>query len=694
MSQDLLLELGAEEIPASFVLPALADMENSLAASLSEARLAVGMIRAYGTPRRLAIFVKDIAEKQDDYVREAMGPPVKAAFDADGTPRPAALKFAESQKLALEKLERAQTPKGEYLVARIQEKGKHALEVLPGLLEKAVRDIKFKKSMRWGYQDVTFARPLHWIVALFGEEVVPVSYGDVKSGRITHGHRFLDPEPITLRSPADYAHVLEKAHVWAEIERRRHYADQAAQGAAREVNGFILKDEALLDTVTNLVEWPSAVLGSFDASYLDLPPEVLVMEMKGHQKYFSVVDAAGKLLPNFVAISNTPVADPKVSRNGYERVLRARLADARFFFDEDQKRALAERVEDLKRVVFQQQLGSSYEKMERFRALAVDLAKLSGKGDAATIERAATLCKADLVTGMVGEFPELQGVVGREYAQKQGETAAVALAIDEHYMPRNAGDRVPTADAGALIGIADRLDSIVGLLGIGKKPTGAADPFGIRRQTLAVINIVLEKGYRFSLGDAVDKAGELLGAKLPDGKKTRAEVLDYFRDRLKSLWTDVHRADVVESVLGAGFLDLVAAAKRVEALSKIVGQPGFEPLAVAFKRVVNIVQKQAAAVPAGEVDSALFEDEAERALFRAFHGARAKVEEAVKKDDFAAALQEITALKPAVDTFFEKVLVMAEDARVRDNRVRLLREIGAMFGRIADFTQIQAGEKA
>jgi glycyl-tRNA synthetase beta chain len=693
MAKDLLLELGAEEMPASFILPALAEMENSLAASLAESRLAAGMIRAYGTPRRLAIWVKDIAEKQEDYLREAMGPPVKAAFEADGKPRPAALKFAESQKLPLEKLERAQTPKGEYLVARIQEKGKHALDLLPLVLEKAIRDIKFKKSMRWGYQDVTFARPLHWIVALFGEEVVPVGYGDIKSGRITHGHRFLDPEPITLRGPADYAHILEKAHVWAEIERRRHYTDQAAQGAAREVGGFIRKDEALLDTVTNLVEWPSAVVGSFDAGYLDLPPEVLVMEMKGHQKYFSVIDVAGKLMPNFVAISNTPVVDPKVSRNGYERVLRARLADARFFFDEDQKRKLFERVEDLKRVVFQQQLGSSYEKMERFRALALELAKLCGKGDAATIERAATLCKADLVTGMVGEFPELQGVVGREYAQKQGETAAVALAIDEHYMPRNAGDRVPTADAGALIGLADRLDSMVGLLGIGKKPTGAADPFGIRRQTLAVINIILEKGYRFSLDEAVDRALRLLNSRVSDAKKTRAEVLDYVRDRLKSLWTDVHRADVVESVLGAGFSDLVAAAKRVEALSAIVGQPGFEPLAVAFKRVMNIVQKQASAVPTGEVDPALFQDEAERALFKAFHGARAKVDESVGKDDFAGALEQITALKPAVDTFFEKVLVMAEDAQVRDNRVRLLREIGAMFGRIADFTQIQAGEK-
>ena len=694
MAQDLLFELGAEELPASFVAPALAELRASLVAGLAEARLGTGVVQTFGTPRRLAVLIRDVAEKQDDYVREAMGPPVKAAFDAAGAPRPAAIKFAESQALAIDQLERVQTPKGEYLVARIAETGKRALALLPELLEKGIRDIKFKKSMRWGRQDVTFARPLCWMVALFGAEVVPVRYGDIQSGRVTRGHRFLDPEPITLASPAGYVERLEQAHVLADIDRRRAQVDGAAQAAARQVGGQLLADADLLATVTQLVEWPSAVVGSFEASYLDLPPEVLVSEMRGHQKYFSVVDAQGKLLPNFVAVSNTPVAELAVSRSGYERVLRARLADARFFFDEDQQRPLADRVDDLSRVVFQQQLGSSLEKMERFRALAKDLAKLTGRGDAAAIERAATLCKADLVTGMVGEFPELQGVVGREYARKQGEPEAVALAIDEHYMPRHAGGKVPSADEGALIGVADRIDSITGLLGIGKKPTGAADPFGVRRQTLAVINIVLEKGYRFSLVEAVDRALALLGGKVNDAKKTRAEVLDYVRDRLKSLWAETHRADVLEAVLAVGFSDLVATALRLEALSALVGQPGFEPLAAAFKRVVNIVQKQAAAVPVGEVDAELFEDEAERALFKAFCGARAKVDEAARKDDFAGALAEITALKPAVDTFFDKVLVMAEDPRVRDNRVRLLREIGAMFGRIADFSLIHAAEKA
>ncbi|MBS2031671.1 MAG: glycine--tRNA ligase subunit beta [Deltaproteobacteria bacterium] len=693
-TKDLILELGSEEIPASFVVPALADMENSLAASLSEARLSTGAMRAYGTPRRLTIIIKDVAEQQADMTEEVVGPPSKVAFNADGTLTPVGANFAKGKGLDPSQVSKKQTEKGEYLYAQKFVKGGRALEVLPALLTKAITDIKFKKSMRWGHQDVTFARPLHWIVALFGEEVVPVSHGDVKSGRTTFGHRFLSPEPITLRSPHDYAQVMEKAHVNADVAKRRHDVEHAAQAAARSVNGFLLKDEALLDTVTNLVEWPSAVLGDFDARYLDLPPEVLISEMKSHQKYFSVVDAAGKLMPHFVAISNTPVKDPKVSKRGYETVLLSRLADARFFFDEDQKRKLQERVEDLKRVVFQQQLGSSYEKMERFRTLALELAKSTGKGDAATVERAATLCKADLVTGMVGEFPELQGIVGREYARKQNEGDAVAVAIDEHYMPRNAGDKVPAGDAGALIGIADRLDSVVGLIGIGKKPSGATDPFGIRRQTLAIINIILEKGYRLNLGDAIDRSLALLNNKVNDPKKTRAEVLDYFRDRLKNLWTEAHRADVVEAVLSAGFGDLVAAAERVSALSGIVGQAGFEPLAIAFKRVVNIVQKQASAVPGGEVDSALFQDDAERALFKAFHGARAKVDESIKSNDFAGALKEITGLKPAVDTFFDKVLVMAEDARVRDNRVRLLREIGAMFGRIADFSQIQAGEKA
>jgi glycyl-tRNA synthetase beta chain len=439
------------------------------------------------------------------------------------------------------------------------------------------------------------------------------------------------------------------------------------------------------------------VVGSFDERHLDLPREVLIQEMKSHQRYFSLVDDQGTLLPRFIAVSNTPVRDEKLALRGYERVLRARLADGRFFFDEDKKVSLQERVPRLERVVFQQKLGTYAEKVTRFRLLADWLARATGHADLVpNIERAATLAKADLVTGMVGEFPELQGVMGREYAKASGENAEVALAIFEHYLPRNSQDALPTRDLGAMVGIADRLDTLCGIFAIGKGPSGAADPFGLRRACLAVINIVLGRGYRFSLAGAVDEALAHLDPKIRDLKRKpneptpREQVLDFFRGRLKALWTESHRTDVVEAVLSAGYDDLVAAQKRVEALSGIVGRPDFAPLAIAFKRVVNIVEKQGKDVAAGPADPCRFTDEAEKQLHQAFTGAAQKVEKLVRADDYAGALREITGLKPAVDTFFDKVMVMAEDAAVRENRVRLLVEIGTLFGKIADFSRIQA----
>ncbi|MBX5484735.1 MAG: glycine--tRNA ligase subunit beta [Myxococcaceae bacterium] len=696
-ASDLLLELGAEEIPASFVEPALADLARVIVERAKEARLTHGEVRTFGTPRRLAVLVRDVAARSEDVTKEVTGPSVKAAFDAAGKPTRAAEKFAESVGLSVDRLLRVKTPKGEYLAAKLEEKGRPAPELLPAVLHAAVHGINFKKSMRWGDVELSFARPLHWIVALFGEEVIPVVFGDVRSGRTTYGHRFLAPQPIELRRPADYVEALRAAHVIVDPVERRKLVHERVRAGAEKAGGRLLEDEALLDQVTYLVELPNPVVGSFDERHLDLPPEVLIQEMKSHQRYFSVVDEHGKLLPRFVAVSNTPVKDERVSLRGYERVLRARLSDGRFFFDEDRKHSLETRVPKLERVVFQQKLGTYAEKIERFRLLADFIARRSGKADILPIlERAATLAKADLVTGMVGEFPELQGVMGREYAKASGEKPEVALAIFEHYLPRNAQDSLPTQDPGALIGIADRLDTIVGIFGIGKGPSAAADPFGLRRATLAIIHIVLHRGYRFSLVAAIDRALELLEPKLADQKRkaneppVRDQVLEFFRGRLKVMWAEEHRPDVVEAVLSAGFDDLVAAHLRLKALSAIVGQADFAPLAVAFKRVVNIVEKQGRDIGAGAPDPGRFQDDAEKALFEAYTQAKGKVDALVKADDYAGALREITALKPAVDRFFDRVMVMAEDRALRENRVRLLMQIGGLFGRIADFSKIQA----
>jgi glycyl-tRNA synthetase beta chain len=697
VAKDLLLEIGTEELPASFILPALEELRASLSERLTTARLRFGDVRVYGTPRRLAVLFKGVEERSEDQEKQVLGPSVKAAFSQDGKPTKAAEKFAESVKLPASALLRIQTPKGEYVGAKVHEPGRAAGEVLKEALHHAVHGINFKKSMHWGDVEQAFARPVHWIVALLGEEVLGVTFGDVRSGRVTHGHRFLSPKPIELKSPEGYEMALEKAHVIPDFDKRRALLKERVEQAAKAAGGQLMPDDALLDQVTNLVELPNPVVGTFEEKHLDLPVEVLVQEMKGHQRYFSLTDAKGKLLPKFIAVSNTPVKDPALSLRGYQRVLRARLADGRFFFDEDRKTPLVDRVPKLARVVWQGKLGSYAEKVDRFRALALGLVDATGhSAQRGTVEEAATLCKADLVTGMVGEFPELQGVMGREYARASGAREEVALAIYEHYLPRGAQDALPTGVPGALIGLADRLDTLCGLFSLGKAPSGAADPFGLRRACLTSIRIVLGHRLRFSLEKTVDHALALLSSKVADVKPKPGElapadqVIEFFRGRLKALWSEELRTDVVEAVLAAGFDDLVAAHLRAQALNALVEQRDFAPLAVAFKRVVNIVEKQGRDVTAAPPDVGLLVDEAEKKLHAAYTKAQGDVVRLAQADDFQGALKLITGLKPAVDLFFDKVMVMADDRALRENRVRLLMEIGALFGRVADFSKIAA----
>ncbi|HEY0881749.1 MAG TPA: glycine--tRNA ligase subunit beta, partial [Archangium sp.] len=415
---ELLFELGSEELPARFVMPALDDIERTFKEQCAALNIKHGAIRRFGTPRRLALLVSDVAEKTDDVTKEVQGPSVKAAFEADGkTPKVPAIKFAESVKLPVDQLKRVTTPKGEYLTATVEEKGRRTFELLSDVLNVCTRKINFAKQMRWGDVEQTFGRPLQWIVALLGTEVVPVTFSDVKSGRVTRGHRFLSPAPITIEKPADYEAALEKANVIPDVPKRRALMLERLAAAAKKAGGTVIDDEALVDQVVNLVELPNPVVGTFEERHLDLPPEVLIQEMKSHQRYFSLTGSNGKLLPRFIAVSNTPVKDEALSIKGYERVLRARLTDGRFFFDEDRKSALIDRLPKLARRSWIEKLGSMAEKTDRIRALAVFLTHAVGKAsELGTVERAATLCKADLNTGMVGEFPELQGVMGREYA--------------------------------------------------------------------------------------------------------------------------------------------------------------------------------------------------------------------------------------------------------------------------------------
>jgi glycyl-tRNA synthetase beta chain len=549
--------------------------------------------------------------------------------------------------------------------------------------------------MRWGAVEVTYARPLQWICARFGALTLRFQYGDVESGSKTYGHRFLDGGPHELKAAGwkDYLDQMKRLHVLANTGERLAAVEAQVREAATRVGGQPLLDPGLLGEVANLVEWPTAIEGTFDPGYLDLPREVLISELRHHQRYFPVVDVGGKLLPHFVAVSGTPVRDSAVARHGYWRVLRARLADATFFYREDLKKPLADRIADLDKVTFQAQLGSVGDKVRRIYALAEALAKeLKLKpGLRKEIRKAAELCKADLVTGMVGEFPDLQGVMGKYYAQASNLGSGVAEAIEEHYLPRFSGDRLPESDAGAVLGIADRLDSICGLFAIGKAPTGSADPFGLRRASLAIIQIALGRKYRFSLAKMIRASAAILLGKIDLVEQDlTTSVLEFFRARLKALWVEEHRADVLEAILSAGFDDVLDARQRLEALSDIVGLPDFLPLAVAFKRAVNILAQAPAGEIEGKVSPALIKEPAERQLRARALEAQTRVNELLVGGDYPGALRELTSLKPEIDRFFEQVMVLCEDARLRRNRLRLLGSLKLIFFRFADLSQIQA----
>lgn len=684
-TKELFLEIGCEEIPAGFIPRAMSEMEAIIRRELTNARLSFGEIRTLATPRRLALVVRDIPAMQPDAEITASGPSKKAAFDADGKPTKAAEGFARGQGVDVSALQVITTEKGEYLAVTKLEKGRPARELLQEVLPALIGDIPFKKSMRWGALDVRFARPIHWIVALFDGAVVPFSFGNIESGASSRGHRFMADTTFAVQDFEHYLEQCEKHFVVPDPERRKEIIRAETLRIAAEAGGNLLPDEELLEQVTYLVEYPSGVYGTFSEEFLKVPKEVLITSMRSHQRYFSVVDANGALLPGFITINNTLTDDPSVVVRGNERVLRARLSDARFFFEEDRKVKLDDRVEALKKVVYQQKLGTSFEKMERFRALGEKLAEQLNPQVKGQTVRAAWLCKADLVSGMVGEFPEVQGVMGREYALLEGEDAAVANAIAEHYLPTQAGGELPASDIGAFVSIADKLDTICGCFAVGLIPTGAADPYALRRATIGIISIILDKQYRLSLFGLINDSLDLLAAKLLRPRDQIAdEVLEFFRARFVNLMAGEFAADAVEAVVAAGFDDLVDVKNRLEALSRFRSEPDFEPLAGAFKRVGNIVKGGVDAA----VDPQLFQEPAERELYQAFQAMKKSVDSSIATGAWMDALAGVATLRVPVDSFFDKVMVMAEDERVRTNRLALLTEIAGMFRLIADFSRI------
>ncbi|MDD5533483.1 MAG: glycine--tRNA ligase subunit beta [Syntrophales bacterium] len=686
MAKELLLEVGTEEIPAEFLPKTLKDMEEIIRKDLDANRIGFGRITTMATPRRLVLIVADLEDKQQDQVIEKIGPARRASFDSEGKPTKAAVGFAKGQGIDISELETVTTEKGEYICARKRIQGEQTPVVLPGILSGFILSLPFQKSMRWKDLNIRFVRPIHWIVAMYGGDIVSFKLENITSGRKTCGHRFMSPGFFLVKDGRDYLAKMRDNYVIVNpAERRKMIIEEAARAAA-DAGGKPLIIDDLLEEVTFLVEYPTAVVGSFDREYLKLPREVLITSMVEHQRYFPVTDGKGALMPYFVTINNTLARDPSVVARGNEKVIRARLADARFFFEEDRKVSLDEHFKKLGKVVFHSLLGTSLDKVDRFQQLAAWIADRIDPSLKPDVERAAHLAKADLETQMVYEFPSLQGVMGREYALLAGEKKEVAEAVFEHYLPTSAGGELPRTEIGAIVSIADKTDTIAGFFGVKQVPTGTADPYALRRQALGVINIILDRDYRLPLDELIGKSLEFLKGRLKrPAEETRAEVLEFFRGRFENrLISQGYPYDVVDAVLARGLADLTVATAKIEAMKEFKVHPDFEPLAIAFKRVCNIIKNAGQ----GSVDPALFENDAERELYSGFRKIREKAGASIEKGEYGAALTEIAALRKPVDRFFESVLVMAEDERIRKNRLSLLKEISELFFGIADFSRI------
>lgn len=680
MSKDLLLEIGTEEVPAHVMPHLLADLKRLAGDMFAERRLAYESLRTIGTPRRTALLVTGLAERQEDVSTETRGPSVAIAFDAEGNPTKAGAGFARGQGVEPSEL----IQRDGYVYAAVHEKGAETAQLLAELLPELIRAIPLPNSMRWGDLDFRFIRPIRWIVALYGTEVVPFTLANVTSGNTSRGHRTLAPQDFVIASPADYEAACEKAYIIVDQERRRAMITEQINEVAKSCGGTAEITPDLLEEVLYLVEYPTALSGTFEKKYLALPAETVITPMRDHQRYFPVKAADGSLLPVFITVRNGGREHLDVVAHGNERVLRARLADAQFFFDEDRKKSLAEHREKLKTVVFQQGLGSMYEKTERLMGLVTAIVEELAPDEAAyeamepDARRAAELSKADLVTGMVTEFTELQGIMGREYALLDGEKPEVACAIDEQYMPRFAGDELPQSDLGFALSVADKIDNIVGTFSRGKIPTGSQDPFALRRQALGLVLMLIEHESGLLLSDLVEEASDLYDLDVSLCQKMHVYVADFIRLRLKNVLTERGvRYDVQEAVLTD--VDFVADVPvRAAYVERLLASDGADALVQSFVRVGNIARM----TETGIVDPALFAAQEEGALHAAYE--RVVAARAAGADTLPAE----QALAAAIDAFFDAVMVMDKDERIKKNRLTLLKVIDNYLLCTADYSKI------
>ncbi|RLC13939.1 MAG: glycine--tRNA ligase subunit beta [Deltaproteobacteria bacterium] len=685
----LLLEIGTEEIPAGYIRPALKTLSASLLKKLTDARIGHGEAKIFGTPKRLAVAIADVSDKQESLAEEVLGPPEKVGFDEQGKSTVAAEKFAEKIGVPVDQLGIRETKKGRYLCAERKEEGIATTAFLSGILPDVIRSVPFPKTMKWADYHLQFARPVQSVIAILGSEVIPFALENIRSGNTTVGHRFMSPDTVTIANPDDYVEVLRAANVLADMEERKKLIEKEITKAADEAGGKVLQDDELVDIVNNLVEYPFPVIGRFDEEFLEVPDEVLITAMREHQKYFSIVDGDGKLMSCFIAVNNTRAKDMDLVATGHGRVIRARLADAQFFYRSDLKATFDAWVEKLNGVLFQAKLGSMHEKVLRVQQVGEFLADASGQSAIRDqVSRASWLCKADLVSQVVVEFPKLQGVMGRVYASVKGEHEDVASAIEEHYRPTRSGGKLPRTTTGALLAISDKIDSVCGCFSVGLAPTGASDPYALRRQGIGVVQIMLDKGFSFSLKGMIEKSLTLFGK--DDVQETTEAVYTFLQNRMSHLLAEEgFSKDVIAAIVDVSVDHVPHVWNRVRALEKLKAEPDFEPLAVAFKRVVNIIRKSGdAGEIAAAVDESLFEDKSESALCAAYQDVKKKVSANLDQGLFDQALLDIASLKNTVDAFFDRVMVMADDANVRNNRLGLLKHIADLFATFADFSKI------
>ena len=725
-ARDFLIEVGTEELPPKALSTLSQAFVAGVTAGLEKSGLAHGDIAGFASPRRLAVKVSHLAEQQPEQQVRRRGPPLSAAFDGAGAPTRAALAFATSCGTTVEALERIDEGKGTFLFFSGTRAGERTVQLLPALIQSALDQLPIPRRMHWGEGQAMFVRPVHWIVMLFGRDVVPATLLETKTGRHTRGHRFMAPRPLSLASPTAYERTLrEKGHVLADFSARRERIRTEVATVAEAVSGRALIREALLDEVTALTEWPVALAGRFEERFLALPREVLICTLEEHQRYFPVEDGAGSLLPAFITVSNIASRDPPQVRAGNERVVRARLSDAAFFWEQDRREPLAARRPALERVTFQAKLGSLGDKTRRVRALIAHIAAAAGAPADAAL-RAADLAKCDLLTAMVGEFPELQGIMGAYYAEADGEPPQVAVSLREQYLPRSAGDDLPASRTGLALAIADKLDTVAGIFAIGEKPSGTKDPFALRRAALGVQRILIERGLDLDLRATIEQAATGVRADIerlrsaatggatagstdaraapispaaarPGAAALVDEIYDFLMERLRAYYLEGAGAaapgraavttEMFDAVLATRPASSVDFDARLRALSTFLELPEAASLTAANKRISNILRK-ANATPSGEVDVTQLREEAEMRLYDAMRGLRDAVSAHTERRLYTDALGRLALLRPAVDTFFDKVLVMDENPQLRTNRLSLLAQLQGLFAGIADLSRL------